>query len=294
MRPVTLSLPVIALLLGGPALAAESGVSEIRLRSGEILYGRVLQEDSAWVVVDIKDGVITSIERARVERIQPAPAVGAAPAAPTRLAPAAAQGRDWQLGATLAWGWSSNEWSADYYIQDSGVAIRRRISQDDQGFDGFPTLFLTLMTERPLVDAPSALFGAQLVLAPGDAFNDDAWVWSLEGVTGLRWDGVKRSFDLRLAGGPTYSSGSIEGRITGSQGTQTFTTTDTVSGWVLRAEAAALFWLQPAMALDITLGLAHRRMYPDMEFSTTNYSGHIDGESVTTGVYLGVGLHWDL
>lgn len=268
--------------------------AEIVLRTGETIYGRVLQEDGGWVVVDVAGGSIVSIERARVAEIRTPSKVSnpVAPAAGT--ASARDSGRSWMMSLGIVWGWSSGYVSSTMTVYDSGLGTtnRNRASADANGFDDAPGYFVRLSHESRFIGY-STLAGAQLVASNGDIINPDVPVWSLEGVLGLRF-GTTTTFEILGALGPAFTAGDVAGRVLGSNGYEPYASTEAALGWVARLEGALTFAVGDATGLSLALGAYHRQLAADISYSTTTYSGEIDMSSRTTGVYLGLGLTIDL
>lgn len=289
----TIAVACAAALLSftGSLAAADSAISEIRLRSGEIIVGRVLQEDSAWVIVDVEGGTIASIERARVREIVPLGSVATSRAAVAE-GPRGVVLHGWTLGVDIAWGWSTYAVSADQIVRDHGNASTYRLSAsaDSNGFDDALTYTLRLLTDHTAGQLRPVVFGAQLVAMPGDIINPEVPVWSVEAVGGIRWGGEKVTFDVRGSGGLAFASGEIQGVVWGSNGFERYATTDTALGPQVRAEAVLDIWLGSAAAIDLKLGASYRQLYADIDYRTRTYSGEVSAESSATAIYIGLGL----
>lgn len=293
MRFMTAVACAAALLpLAGSLAAADSATSEIRLRSGEVIVGRVLQEDSAWVIVDVEGGTIASIERARVREIVPLGAVATSSSTVSPDGRRSASLRGWTLGLDIAWGWTTAAVNADQTIRDHGTSSSYRLSAsaDTNDFDDAFTYTLRLLTDHILGQDRKTVFGAQLVVMPGDIINPEVPVWSLEAVGGLRWGEEKATLDLRGSAGFAFTSGEIQGVVFGSNGFERYATTDSAVGWQLRAELAGSYWLSPSLSIDAKLGTSYRELYADLDYRTRTYSGEISLESSATAIYLGLGL----
>ncbi|MDW8373656.1 MAG: hypothetical protein RMM29_08445 [Planctomycetota bacterium] len=275
--------------LVGAAWTAE--VSEVRLRSGEVIYGRVLQEDSSWVVIDIEGGTITSIERARIQSIQPAGSVATTAPSTSTEGKDTARARGWAWAVDLAWGWSTYFIEMSQTIRDHGVnnTYRLQASRDANGFDDALTCSLRLQTDVVASQNKMMIFGVQGVMMPGDIINPEVPVWSIEALGGIRW-GRKITFDLRGSGGFAFASGEVRGIVGGSQGYQPFSTTDTAMGAIVRAEGSLGFWIGDSASIDLKLGGSHRQLLADIEYKTRTYSGEIEARSSATAAYIGLGL----
>lgn len=293
---VPLCVAILALLTSHPAQAA-SEQSEILLRSGEKIYGRILQEDAAWLVVDVSGGGIVTIERARVASWRAAaPVSGPSAAAVGEKASAHDNPADsWRLQSLIGWGWLTSELDGDITVRDGNTTAKGYLTADDVGWDDLPSLYLRLTyRNRSAYQSTPVIVGAQVGFSAGDIMSPEAPAWSLEGLLGIQFGGAKVGFDLLVGAGYAWSSGDMRMTVFGSNGPESLTVTETASGWIARLEGVLSIAIGEASWFDIGAGLLHRRLMLDDDYQTANYSGEIDLRSKSDGAYISLGLSFDL